>query len=130
MTLDDEYREKLILVAIDNAEKACQIIIGGIETSLEELHTFRAYLSQLVEAQNNLRSGQYIVSMFEYAKIKTEIGSMYKLLRDKENGFIQIKQYLKDKRKEAEVLREQLRTFRIATRRGVILPFRRDGGKY
>ena len=125
MTPDEEYRETVLVAAIDNVEKAIQVIIAGIEISLEELHSFREYFSQLIEAQNNLRSGRYIVSMAEYGKIRKEITSMHHFLKEKDNAFIQMKQYLKSKRKEAELLREQLHHLRIVTRRGVVLEFRR-----
>lgn len=125
MTPDEEYKEAILVAAIDNVEKSIQVIIAGIEISLEELHSFREYFSQLIEAQNNLRSGQYIVSMTEYGKIRVEIQKMYGFLREKDGAFLQMKQYLNNKRNEAEILRRELKWHRNATRRGVILEFRR-----
>lgn len=125
MTPDEQYRETVLIAAIDNVEKAIEVIIAGIEISLEELHSFREYFSQLIEAQNNLRSGQYIVSMAEYGKIRIEIKKMHGFLKEKDLAFVQMKQYLKNKRHEAELLRRELKYHRNITRRGVVLEFRR-----
>jgi hypothetical protein len=126
VTPDDQYREKLLMASIDEAERSCSVVVTGIEATLEELYTFRSYLGSLLEAQYNLRSGKYTVSLSEYGKIKKEIIEMDGLIKKQDLALRQQKHFFKEKIKEAERLREQLRTFRNFTRRGVILNFSKD----
>ena len=125
MTPNEEYQEQLLLKAIDDAEKALHIILMGVQDARDELKTLRAYYTSLMEARDNLRSGDYIVSMMEFKKIQEEIKAMREILRERNASFSQMKQYMQNKKREGDNLREHLNRFRISTRRGVILEFRR-----
>lgn len=129
MTSDEEYREKMLISALDSAESACNVTIAGLGKSLEDICLLRVYLGEIITAINNLKSGNYLISMREYKKMKDEIVSLERIIIDKNNSILKMKMFLKERRKEAETIRESLKILHEASRKGIVLPFgsRRDG---
>ena len=125
MTPEEQYKEGLLINAIEGCKKQQNVIIAGINSDKEEIELFEVYKDQLIEAIAFLKTTQCIVSLSEFRKIKYEIAKSNENIAFKMKAIKEMESFFKQKQVEMNNFLRDLDRLRIHCRRGLVVPFRR-----
>lgn len=128
MTIDEQYREKVLLTAIDAANRSHEVVTAGITSETEDLSLLSIFKEELIGAIDNLRSAALIASIHEYRQMKEDLIGIERSLQAKRNSLDKMNKFLLEKESEKEYYTKQLNTLRIDSKRGTVLVFKAKDG--
>jgi len=115
--------EEYLLQAISGAEKACLVAADGIQETLIEIELIAEYLNQTRQAITTLKSTDVAVSLSEFKAIKYDLSKVIDILKSQYDAIQRMNYFMKEKKREAEKLKEQLRMLKIVNAKGKVLQF-------
>ncbi|HUM42307.1 MAG TPA: hypothetical protein PKI14_05095 [Fervidobacterium sp.] len=119
--------EEYLLQAIVGAEKACLVAAEGIQETMLEIELTAEFLKQTNYAVTHLKTTDVTVSLSEFRSIRHDLTHIVDALKRQYESIQRMNYFMKEKKKEAEKLREQLRVFRLNNKKGKILKFPQRG---
>jgi hypothetical protein len=124
VTIDEEYRERQLIAAIESIAHSYQVVQLGIIAEEEEIEIVSEYRDQLVLALANLQSKALISSISEYKNMKAELVKITNGLRLKRDSLKRMNKFLLEKEHDRSFAIRQLEDLRSASRKGTVLPFK------
>ena len=119
--------EEYLLQAIFGAEKACLVAAEGIQETMLEIELTAEFLNQTNHAVSHLKMTDVTVSLSEFRSIRHDLTHIVDALKRQYESIQRMNYFMKEKKKEAEKLKEQLRVFRLNNKKGKILKFPQRG---
>lgn len=122
---DAEYRLRLLNKELDHALLQIPVYETGIAEEESELELQLFFKKDLIHSLNFLRSEKHIiVSMHEYAKVRTELREIDKVVSVKRSIIFNLKKSLKDKHKEIDSIKFAIEKVTADGERGRVVEFR------
>lgn len=126
---DDLLRLQALKKAIESLTKEVAVFEEGYVESQNDLDLMMTYKTDLMFAQEFLRTSGVTVSMIEYERVVTELKVLKVHISDKKNAMFRLAGIVSDKKKDLQSVRETARRIIKNNRLGIVLDFRKPNGK-
>lgn len=121
-----QHQLAILEAALYSLHREVTVYESGIKEELKETELLFSYVHSLQEAVAFLRTSDAMISLDEYKKIIIDLGRADTIIKKKRGAVKDMETVLKTKRKEAMVIKNSIDKLLSESKRGVILPFKKD----
>lgn len=126
LPLDIQHKLAILEASLHAVHREVSVYENGIKEELGETELLLSFVHSLQEAVEFLKKSDAMISLDEYRKILIDLDKADAVIKKRKTAVKDMESILKNKRKEANVIRKNIEKLMSEGKRGVVLPFKKE----